>query len=250
MTDTAVNTINILQTYSIIHTRKLKLAHGPSDHCGCHRGRLRTICICHVPLCAVFLCMQPSDIGRGHTSSLSLPDVCRYWPQPCCGQREQLAVWLPVFVSSGWLVLPAKKQHQVTACLCLASHSCVSILSRLTWKLACAVSVAHCSCAGWMLVASSGEPWGQRALFCLKLRWMLSVSRFGSGCSCFTWIQRVMHYPQKCNIDQEMTARSVRGQRGLDRRYCFRDPWGRLADTCSSGKTAAFTASFPYFWLS
>lgn len=64
--------------------------------------------------------------------------------------------------------------------------------------------------------------WGQCRLFCFKK--LLRVSRCGSGCSRFTWIQRLMHYPKKCNIQQEMTARSVKGLRGLDRRYCFRHP--------------------------
>lgn len=55
---------------------------------GRHHGRLRTICIYPVPPCTVFLYTLPSNISLRHTSSLSLPDICRYWLQPCCGLKE------------------------------------------------------------------------------------------------------------------------------------------------------------------
>lgn len=131
-------------------------------------------------------------------------------------------------MSSGWLVLPAKKQRQVTACLCLTSHSCVcvSILSEERESLAVPSALLtpteETSGAGRMFVATGGELWGVCMLLCLKLRRMLSASRCGSGCSCFTGIQ--MHSPKNCNIEQKATARSVGGHRGLHRRDCFWDP--------------------------
>lgn len=89
------------------------------------------------------------------------------------------------------------------------------------------------------LLLAAASWWGQR-IGCSVLK-LISVPRCSSGCSRFTWVQRVMHYPRKCNIHQEMTARSVKGHRG----------WTDVAEGSwlAPVHLGKLQPSFPVFWL-